>query len=633
MKNVVRYKRYIPLLLVVLCIVMCVLSLFFPSFTYADTTQSIDNKFDKTNVLDDLKSSNEFDILDYPFDILGEREPELITFVEYCYNYNESNQNNYGLYVYIYNPQGTDIETADSKNKIGLAVSYNSDSTGNLEANRYEKFDLHFCSKSDGLYKNLFYKFKIIDRTSDIDGKSICERVNRVARRYDISEIELFFNGNIKANSYGIGGSFTFTGFSKGYGSDKTAESTLLVDYKPLRTVQLEVHSTFWRSKSSPLGKDYRNELDSVYFSVPNEYLNEYDSLQKIHASWYETRTNAGWVITNSELDSFDVGGSYHGNTGSSWCIKVKKLDDFVSSKMLLEYVHKDNAECHKGYPVFFKYGLMGYNDCILMNETSFNQSKDPVFGGETAGRTWGLNDVTIDAGDNYDLLSYDETHGFWDTVKDFGFWNTLLGKTPDDSSFKNIKPIIPIERDKYEKYSAELLAQELYVDSHEADAFCDYVHTSWEKGETPFLFRFAVTQYHSEPRESFYYYFDTEIFCDFDIIDLTFVRDDEYFVIPVVASPIDIIGGAEKPIEYDDVWDWFKSLLKWLEYNWYWVVIGIIAVIVLIVLAPFLPTILSGLLSILKILGYCFWWLLKGLWWLISAPFRLLISLFKGGK
>lgn len=54
-----------------------------------------------------------------------------------------------------------------------MAVSYDED--GN--PNDYAKFDLQFLSNSEeSNYKNLFYKFKVIDR--EIDGTTFAERVN-----------------------------------------------------------------------------------------------------------------------------------------------------------------------------------------------------------------------------------------------------------------------------------------------------------------------------------------------------------------------------------------------------------------------------------------------------------------------
>ena len=99
-----------------------------PNIVYAaESTLS----YDKTNVLDDLKSSSvngvPFDIRNYPYSKTG--APRILTFVEYCYSYRANGQDNYGLYVYVYNPQGNALNLTTKQNKIQMAVAY--DSNGN----------------------------------------------------------------------------------------------------------------------------------------------------------------------------------------------------------------------------------------------------------------------------------------------------------------------------------------------------------------------------------------------------------------------------------------------------------------------------------------------------------------------
>ncbi|NCA68304.1 MAG: hypothetical protein EOM87_09630, partial [Clostridia bacterium] len=152
---------------------------------------AVDNStsFESTNVLEDLINSNAggaaFDLRDFPFNENG--SIQIINFVEYCFSYKKNMQSNYGLYVYIYNPKGINISIDSQQNKVQMAVSYGS----NGMPDRYEKFNLLFCNKvEEGAYKNLFYKFKVVDRKLSDDTKFI-NRVNSNERRYDISGIEL----------------------------------------------------------------------------------------------------------------------------------------------------------------------------------------------------------------------------------------------------------------------------------------------------------------------------------------------------------------------------------------------------------------------------------------------------------
>ena len=126
----------------------------FPTPVYAEE----EIKFDQTNVLEDLESSENFNIEDYPFDSTGLiNSPKIINFVEYCYSYRANMQNNYGLYLYIYNPQNLKINTVSKLNKVELAVGY--DSSG--IPTTYEKFNLEFLSKSTGDTKIYFISLKL----------------------------------------------------------------------------------------------------------------------------------------------------------------------------------------------------------------------------------------------------------------------------------------------------------------------------------------------------------------------------------------------------------------------------------------------------------------------------------------
>ena len=222
-------RKKIFLCIIALALVVCTLLLTaLPTFALAAEN---DNKFDDTDVLEDLTSSKingkAFDLKNYPFDENG--EIQVISFVEYCYSYKANLRGNYGLYVYIYNPQGLNLSTSNKQNKIQMAVAYDAD--GN--PTDYQKFNLEFCSKTEsGDYKNLFYKFKVVDR--QINGKGFAERVNSAARRYDVSGIELTKHGSNTAKEYGVCGTFIFTGYAEGYGPDANAKSTLNCDVEYL---------------------------------------------------------------------------------------------------------------------------------------------------------------------------------------------------------------------------------------------------------------------------------------------------------------------------------------------------------------------------------------------------------------
>ena len=252
--------------------------------------------YDETNVLDDLNSSTvngvPFNINDYPFD--ERKEVQVINFVEYCYSYKVNKRDNYGLYIYVYNPKGLNIVGDSKQNKIQMATSYNDDGT----PNEYTKFNLQFCSKVEsGDHKNLFYKFKVVDK--EVNGTTFLDRVSSNERRYDISGVELLTSGNKNATEYGIGGTYRFTGYVQGYGPDGNAKSTLTCLVENLETLELSVRHTNFRTNVSSLGPDHYNEVNTVYFAVPEHIFLTYGNLQKIRAEWWEYKTKMAAVTSN----------------------------------------------------------------------------------------------------------------------------------------------------------------------------------------------------------------------------------------------------------------------------------------------------------------------------------------------
>ena len=220
MTTTIRNKLVLFLVLIVTAVGIVLTAV--PSAALAE---EIGVAFDSTDVLDDLTSSTvngeKFDLRNYPFD--DDKQIQVLSFVEYCYSYRANQRGNYGLYVYIYNPQGLNLATGNKGNKIQMAVEY--DASGSPVD--YVKLPLIFCDKSDEPdYKNLFYKFKVQDMA--VDGRTFADRVNSNERRYDVSGIELTVYGAKNATEYAVNTTYKFTGYAAGYGPDNNAKSTLV---------------------------------------------------------------------------------------------------------------------------------------------------------------------------------------------------------------------------------------------------------------------------------------------------------------------------------------------------------------------------------------------------------------------
>ncbi|MBQ8147033.1 MAG: hypothetical protein IJ039_09635, partial [Clostridia bacterium] len=316
-------------------ILILLTSLLQPLSVFATSTSN-ELSFESSNVLDDLFSSTvdgvPFDMKNFPFN--EKSSIQILNFVEFCYTYKESLKDDYGLYVYVYNPQGLDIDKTSKQNKIQLATY--SDEFGE----HYDKFELEFINEAEqSNYKGLFYKYKIVDKKG-ADGKTLIDRVNSNERVYKVSGIELLTKGNSNATEYGVGGTYKFTGYAKGYGPDVNAESNLVCTVENLETLTLDVHHTNYRTGVSSLGADHYNEVNTVYFAVPNRIFEEYGNLQKIRAEWWEYKTKMAAITSNydyyqntlmkyigtytgehnSSVDNFLYSG-YSGQSGSGYAL------------------------------------------------------------------------------------------------------------------------------------------------------------------------------------------------------------------------------------------------------------------------------------------------------------------------
>ncbi len=496
-------------------------------------------EFEKTDVMSDLKSMDGFSLIDHPYDPTGVvKRPEIINVVEYCYSPRTNLRGNYGVYVYFYDPQARQYSQDRNANKITLATSWESIG-GELIPKYYEKFELKLCSVSDGDHSGLFYKYKIIDRKSPVDGKTMVERVNSSSRRYDISEIELRRENETTSTSYAVGASCCYTGYASGYGPNMDAESSLACSVTPLTTLRLDIISTLWRSASSSVGPNYYNQLNSVYFAVPEEYFAEGFTLRKIHAEWYEYGTGNIYTSTDAE---FAAAMGDHDNPDlpknrTDWGIRVSDPKSDVTTEMLTEYI---NTHKHGESELEYLYAGKNIPKCLFDNYLyRYEQSSLCAF------RTEGYNDVTIDAGDYMDLLSYDDTHSFWDKVHDYGWFQAMIGAIKKDESHNGIEPIHIVTASDL---SGDIAAN-CYISDRDVSEFKTFYETSKAQKQKAVLFRFASTDYYSAAGAEDHYRINrTVMFFDFDIIDLTFDNGEITKVVPVAASPIDIIGDLQFP-------------------------------------------------------------------------------------
>ena len=652
-----RLKKSIFCLLFVVLILLT--SLLQPLSVIA-ASNSTGLSFESSNVLDDLFSSTvnglPFDIKNFPFN--EKSSIQILNFVEFCYTYKESKKDDFGLYVYVYNPQGLDIDKTSKQNKIQLATY--SDEFGE----HYDKFELQFINEAEqSNYKGLFYKYKIVDKKG-ADGKTLIDRVNSNERVYKVSGIELLTKGNTNATEYGVGGTYKFSGYAKGYGPDVNAESNLVCSVENLETLSLEVHHTNYRTGVSSLGADHYNEVNTVYFAVPNRIFKEYGNLQKIRAEWWEYKTKMAAITSNydyykntllpytgtytgeynSSVNNYLYSG-YYGQSGMGYANHYfdwtyNKDLSMKSSLMFTQTYHSDKVSDIMPYAFYspavdvdsvFKFlysdPIAGSVDSTQVAEWIYTYSnnlnhgyidcngrkisKDLFEDDVDSGRDMGYNDKTIDLGDTFDLNSYDSNHNWWNKFWDYGFsW-------PDTSEqYSDVAPIYELKESDLSGSDADI-SKKLLINSDDVDELKDFFDAAEKNDERVILFRFANTDYYCAPAfaphvqnitKTDTYVAQQTVFLDFDIIELTFNKDGVYHVIPVVSSPMDIVNGFTPP---PPKFEWWKVILALL-----------ILVLLFVLIYPILPHVISFVIFIFK-------WVVK----IILLPFKMIGKAFKRKK
>ncbi len=621
--------------------------------------------FESSNVLDDFKSSEingkKFDLKDYPYDT--GKNPEVISFIEYCYSYDHEKRQNYGLYVIVYNPKGTEISTNQNYNKLQMASRY--DKSGN--PTDYTKFNLEYISSSEGDYNNLFYKFKVVDK--EVNGTHFADRVNSNLRRYDVSGIELHTKGMTNAKEYAVNTTYRFSGYAHGYGPSPDSPNSLKCDGQSLETIELDVKHTFYRTEGSSKGQYYQNQLDTVYFAVPNRFFDSYGSLQRIKAEWWEYKTKDIVVTSNSGAYNailpylgqsmgsggdaivsdnyiFDIGYSLGVNLASGsnlpsaaswgWNLSgylhpaeeslnylfkadgdISSYDPYadvtsiggVTSNKLYEYIL--NYKTYNSGKLTIKDGNISAD--LFASDIDDYRKVDSEYGKIQQGYSYYDFDADVDL---QKLSSWNETNpSFWDNMLEYGFWDAMLGDVPSEES-RTVAPIYKLKSSDLSGSAAEI-AERLLINVNDVNSLKSFYETAKSRDESVVLFRFATTDYYSAPVdvievdagflwsdkiiEGEAYLARESVFLDFDIIQLTFNKEGINTVIPVVSSPIDIVDDVTPPVFFPEEDDTWKRILA-----------IILIILLLVILAPVLPIIVKLIVGI------------------VLLPFRLIGAIIK---
>lgn len=659
-KNTIRHLVFA--LVIVILALLCV-NILEMGVTYAADTTS---NFDKTAVTDDLfYDGSKFDERDYPS--VKDGDIQIINIIEYGFPFYQNQSAAYGIYVYVYNPGQYELSKIIGGSAIQMGCKYNEDG----DAIGYKKYQLLCVSASDD---SLFYKYKVVDVDDEIYNRVCKENANSKQRRYDISGVEIVQYGASAKIKYGIAHksdvktvektvalSLTYSGYGAGFDKDVNAKSSLTVSSARLDTQELQLNSTFFRTDCySDTGVNHYNQLNSVYFSVDNNYLEKYGVLYGVTAEWYEYKTPDVLVTDNQTMydalyatrgipheaitgtDHYQVLSSIYSSSWTGWPFVRWNGENTAESRFYHWAFNFDAAKKEFDSLGFIDYNVLyncpmlyyvfkvndRYND-ILSKSTLIDyinnytksyhhgtvQVGDRTLSGDMfvdsvdEGRTRGYNCMTIynNSDYTYDLLSYDNSDR-----SSFEKWFSKgnLKRLPPAVEYKDILPIREVYGEDIYNLSADTMANEYLIYKGDADSIKDFVRENEAQNRTTHLFRFAATDYYSVPVQSAwkdanknyaYGYVSREsVFLDFDVIELTFSKDGVFKVMPVNADPIDVAGDITPPPTLPD-----PDTLQW----WEWLLIAIAVIIGLILLV----------IAIVKLFPY----IIEGLGELIMLPFK----------
>lgn len=655
------YKICIFIIFAFLCI-----SILWGVFARSVFADSMESGYDQSKVLKDLEDSvisgKQFEVSDYPADDDGDLK--ILAFAEYCYNFYTSEQDDYRLYLYVYNPQLIEFDYASTLNTVSMRIGGNT-------ADDYADYDLMFLDMTTGGdLQGRFLKLKI--NLSADEKSAILNELDHSSRVYEVTELELKLSGGSSA-AYDVSAKYTYTGFAKGYGEDKEGDSTLNCSVSgDVASISPEVHHTFYRAEGSNGTTTYTQDtLYSVYFSVPDELFGEYGELIEIRASWLKAMTQWAFVTGNSQF--YDFAEQYMGLNMSdgeinTFPLEVAKLSDLTdyriyaqdyNHRMVFDYgqVGDTTVSGYAEYDGWFS-GLFyagtdtdSADDYVISSEVllqamekyhdEYDMREDLEVGDYTFSTPYGGDYLEVD-GKEYPYSkalfeSWDDEETVADISTDYdlpdltsvtlgkNFWEKLFGGYHEVSSteFDDIKAIEIITEDSFESTPA-LTCENLFIDTSDYEDFSAFYEAAEAKGETVILLRFDVGEYSAletvlgttndnqlitpniDVISTNGRIFKQNVYLNFDVIHLKFLLGDTVTTIGVIMDPMTIISDSTPSLDTDP-----DSRLYWWK-----VALAIAGLLVLIIILwPILPYIIKMIVAI------------------ITLPFKAIAALYRAIK
>lgn len=562
---------FFALLIFVSCITPSYAEVFLNEKAYDITKSSVEEDLARTYI-----NGKIFDEADYPLSSSADYF-YLINMIEYGYSPSSGDQ--FGLYFYVYNPSGDKI--IDGMHSVELSVA----------DDFYGKYLLKVIDVSDD---NRFIKFRLLASLS------VYSLIKSDKRVYNLSGLEIETKaGGIR--DFVIGGTFTFTGSQYDYSLECKTDV--------LQTIELDLHSTFYRLDTSDKGEYYQSQLDAVYFSLDNWLMKKYGEVYSIQGKYTEqlftTFVSRVPYFTNLEqcVASGLTAREYYNcgmNPLNIYPCAVSRddlifydyrwnwgMDPNITFLTAIFYRPDENSFVTAEEKLAFadKYDMWTKSEIYWLQDPEKNYRFRPRY----------CNfDITIN--DSFELLSFYSNHEWYEKCFEYGLFTGIFGIFEDDE-IRNIEAIVPVTKSDLPSDNFDL-SKDFLIDENDVDDFREYVSSADENGKTTYLFRFKTQDYLSVPMAyhdsnnvasvlSNSYYTEEIAYHNFDILSITFRDEDGRFtILPSVSDPIDIVADSTPPVNYLPGMPDFSNLKRIIA-----IVLIVLAVIVVIwVISKALP-------------------------------------------
>ena len=662
-----------------LSLMICLSVLLIPATAYK---APIINPCDSSYVVDDLEAMG-YNPYDYKYDPSADFL-QVIHFLEYGYSKNISGY--YSLYLYLYNPGGRAIALEGST----LQMCY---STGTGDS-KYVKYPLEVVSYSlDEGQKHILYKFEV----KGIE--AVRREIKDSSRTYKLASVEILYEGESKPvsrllddNSKKNRCRWTYTGYQQGFGSSSDG-GTLQVQIDVLDTISIELHDASWMSDTSSLGEDYRWEVKSYYFNIPDSYIKTYGNigdknsgLVSVEGEYYKYGLNGLVVPDRQWYDKFSVardGVDLNGVTKKNWpgfriLTKISSTPNTTTYYNALTYNMSVNT-FHKSDFQLFRFNLLSIGSTpSISNDTLvalWNDSYRPIL---TDTSHMYMGQYTSNIGERIPFKISVTDGDLGGSIKTYasqnkwGFLNwlhRLLNEElyTDEDGYLNCMPLFEVEAsDVSEAYKDDVQGKRLYLD-YDGYTELQEFYNDMSHNNSVYVMRLGVEPYFesdvqlaSNPEvtnlSEVGYYYEKVIHKDVDVFAFTFQNaKGEKQTVPVECDPVDNLGSVVEGNNKDDgnpngyptdpsagkiVDDLIRDLIDWIKSLKGIVIligstIGIVTVLVLLVvfwryLEPWFIRIGAVLGVAFRGLGRFFGALGRGLGAVFGGLFRLLFGGFK---